>query len=266
MARCRSGAAMTATPVQPIRPAATVIIARDGDADHDGRIELELFMLRRTNQAAFAGGMYVFPGGRVESDDHLHAWDPFRTGPSEAQAAQVRAVGNEWRGFWIAAIRETFEESGLLLAYDERGELLAWEDDAHEARFEALRHDVHEGRVDLLELCAREGLKLACDRLHFYNRWITPVGRPRRFDTRFFIAEAPPGQTGIHDEKETDDSLWIRPRVALERHHAGDFGLMAVTERQLAALADFGSVAELHAWAVARTDFPVFRPVLPPGA
>ncbi|MEE4360861.1 MAG: hypothetical protein V2I63_04985 [Pseudomonadales bacterium] len=252
--------------VQPIRPAATVIIARDGDADHDGRIELEIFMLRRTNQAAFAGGMYVFPGGRVEGDDHLHAYDPWRTGPDERQAAQLAAVGNEWRGFWIAAIRETFEESGLCLAYDATGELLAWQDDAHEARFDAYRHDVHEGRLDLMELCEREGLRLACDHLHYFNRWVTPIGRPRRFDTRFFIAEAPPGQTGIHDEKETDDSIWIKPRVALERSSAGDFGLMAVTERQLEALRDFDSVAELHAWAISRKEFPIYRPVLPPGA
>jgi 8-oxo-dGTP pyrophosphatase MutT (NUDIX family) len=252
-------------PVQPVRPAATVIIARDGDADRDGVIEMELFMLRRGAGAAFAGGMYVFPGGRVESDDHLHAWDAVRTGPSPAQGAQVAAVGNEWRGFWIAAIRETFEESGLLLAYDSDGALLAWRDDAHEARYEALRHDVHEGRVDLLEFCHEEGLTLACGHVHYFNRWITPLGRPRRFDTRFFIAEAPPGQTGLHDDKELDDSLWITPKRALERHAEGDFGLMGVTERQLRTLVELGSVAALHDWALSRDDFPVFRPVLPPG-
>lgn len=257
---------MTAQPVQPIRPAATVIIARDGDADRDGVVEMEIFMLRRTSGAAFAGGMYVFPGGRVESDDHLHAYDPFRTGPSEAQAPQVAALGNEWRGFFIAGIRETFEESGLLLAYDADGALLAWRDADHEAKFEAYRHDVHEGRLDLLELCEREQLTLACDHIHFYNRWVTPLGRPRRFDTRFFIAEAPPGQTGLHDDKETDDSIWIKPSVALARHAEGDFGLMKVTERQLDALKDFDSVAELHDWALARDAFPIYRPVLPPGA
>jgi 8-oxo-dGTP pyrophosphatase MutT (NUDIX family) len=257
---------MTDAPVQPIRPAATVIIARDGDADRDGVVEMEIFMLRRTAGAAFAGGMYVFPGGRVEPDDHLHAWDRLRTGPTEAQAAQLAAVGNEWRGFWIAAIRETFEESGLLLAYDRAGSLLAWADDAHEARFEAYRHQVHDGTLDLMALCERESLSLACDHVHFFNRWITPLGRPRRFDTRFFIAEAPPGQTGLHDDKETVDSLWVTPRQALAQHAAGRFGLMRVTERQLATLQDLGSVAALHAWALERQQFPTFRPQLPPGS
>lgn len=258
--------AMPADPVQPIRPAATIIIARDGDADRDGVIEMEIFMLRRGSGAAFAGGMYVFPGGRVEGDDHLHAVDPWRTGPSDAQSAQLAAIGNEWRGYWIAAIRETFEESSLLLAYDEHGALLEWQDEAHEARFEAYRHRIHDGTLDLIELCRTERLTLACDHVHFFNRWITPLGRPRRFDTRFFIAEAPPGQTGIHDDHETDDSLWITPRVALERHAQGDFGLMGVTERQLVTLQDLGSVAALHSWALERQDFPTYRPVLPPGA
>jgi 8-oxo-dGTP pyrophosphatase MutT (NUDIX family) len=253
-------------PVQPIRPAATVIIARDGDADRDGIIEMEILMLRRTSAAAFAGGMYVFPGGRVESDDHLHAWDRWRTGPVDAQSAQLRAVGNDWRGFWIAAIRETFEESGLLLAYDADGKLLGWRDAQHEARFEAYRHQVHDGTLDLMDLCQRESLTLACDHVHFFNRWITPVGRPRRFDTRFFIAEAPPGQTGVHDDKETDDSVWITPRRALDLYAEGEFGLMRVTERQLVTLQDLGSVAALHAWALERQEFPIFRPALPPPA
>jgi len=257
---------MTDAPVQPIRPAATVIIARDGDADRDGVVEMEIFMLRRSAGAAFAGGMYVFPGGRVESDDHLQAWDRFRTGPADAQAAQIAAIGNEWRGFWIAAIRETFEESGLLLAYGRAGTLLAWEDAAHEARFETYRHQVHDGTLDLIALCKQESLTLACDHVYFFNRWITPLGRPRRFDTRFFIAEAPPGQTGLHDDKETVDSLWITPRQALAQHAEGRFGLMSVTERQLATLQDLGSVAALHAWALERQQFPTVRPTLPPGS
>ena len=110
-------------PVQPIRPAATIILARDSAPQG-----LELFMLRRTMGSAFAGGMYVFPGGRVEGDDHLHAYDPFRTGPSEAQQPQLDAIGHEWRGFWIAAIRETFEEAGVLLAYNDLGQLVTFFD------------------------------------------------------------------------------------------------------------------------------------------
>ena len=109
-------------PVQPIRPAATVIIAREA------KIEFEIFMLKRTSSASFASGMFVFPGGRVDHDDHLHKYDEHRIGPSDAQQYQIHSVGYEWRGFWIAAIRETFEESGLLLAYDQHGGIISFKE------------------------------------------------------------------------------------------------------------------------------------------
>ena len=105
--------------------------------------------------SAFAGGMYVFPGGRVEGDDHLHAYDPYRTGPSEAQQPQLDAIGHEWRGFWIAAIEETFEEAGVLLAYNDLGQLVTLEGEKRE-RFEAYRHAIHDGTLDLETLCKQE--------------------------------------------------------------------------------------------------------------
>jgi 8-oxo-dGTP pyrophosphatase MutT (NUDIX family) len=244
--------------VQPIRPAATVIIVRDAEED------FEIFMLKRTSRAAFAGGMFVFPGGRVDSDDHLHKYDARRVGPSEEQAAQQQALGAEWRGFWIAGIRESFEEAGLLLAYTRGGELLAYDDDATHARFDAYRAPLHAGELTLRSICERENLKLAVDHIHFYNRFVTPLGRPRRFDTRFFIAEAPPGQTGRHDEKETVDSIWISPREALRRNDAKEFDLMNVTRSQLERLAESRSKSEALAAAAANTEFPTFRPQLPP--
>ena len=245
------------TQVQPIRPAATVILVRDAEAG------FEIFMLRRTSQAAFAGGMYVFPGGRVDGDDHLHKYDPYRVGPHEHQAPQQQALGFEWRGFWIAGIRESFEEAGLLLAYDGSGELLRYRDDAERERFGRYRGPLHGGEISLLEICQREDLRLAVDRIHFYNRFVTPLGRPRRFDTRFFIAEAPPGQTGRHDEKETVHSIWISPQEALVRHAAGEFGLMNVTRVQLEGLARYPSKAAVLEMAARRREFPVHRPHLP---
>ena len=86
------------SPVQPIRPAATVIVVREAAQSY------EIFMLKRTSKASFASGMYVFPGGRVDSDDHLHAYDAYRHGPTEGQAPQVAALGDEWRGFWLSLI------------------------------------------------------------------------------------------------------------------------------------------------------------------
>ena len=243
--------------IQPIRPAATVILVRDADPGY------EIFMLRRTSAAAFAGGMFVFPGGRVDGDDHLHLYDELRIGPTPAQASQQAALGFEWRGYWIAGIRESFEEAGLLLAYTESGELVCYDDHGTRERFDRYRTPLHAGELSLADICRRERLRLAVDRIHFFNRFVTPIGRPRRFDTRFFIAEAPAGQTGTHDEHETVDSLWISPTEALARNDAREFDLMRVTRMQLETLARFASKAELLAGALAQREFPVHRPHVP---
>ncbi|MFU8817804.1 MAG: NUDIX hydrolase [Pseudomonadales bacterium] len=243
--------------IQPIRPAATVILVRDADHGY------EIFMLRRTSQAAFAGGMFVFPGGRVDGDDHLHSYDAWRHGPVASQLPQQRALGAEWRGYWIAGIRESFEEAGLLLAYDPSGELLSYSTPALRQRFDGYRQPLHAGTLSLQDICARENLRLAVDRIHFFNRFVTPMGRPRRFDTRFFVAEAPPGQTGRHDAHETVDSIWISPAEALARNDAREFDLMRVTRKQLEDLAEYPSKQALLAAAANRQEFPVFRPHLP---
>jgi 8-oxo-dGTP pyrophosphatase MutT (NUDIX family) len=244
-------------PVQPIRPAATIIIAREAAGG-----DTEIFMLRRTSRASFAGGMYVFPGGRVDSDDHLHQYDAFRAGPSESQEPQRQALGAEWRGFWIAGIRESFEEAGLLLAYDRDDRLLEY-DEANRDRFDAYRRPLHSGELSLLEICRRENLRLAVDHIHFVNRFVTPFGRPRRFDTRFFLAEAPPGQTGFHDEKETVDSVWISPAEALKLNDEGGFDLMRVTRMQLETLNEHPGHGALVEWVRNNETFPIFRPAVP---
>jgi len=242
---------------QPIRPAATVMIVRDAEPS------FEIFMLRRTSNAVFAGGMYVFPGGRVDADDHEDKYDLWRVGPSDEQAAQRSALGTEWRGYWVAAIRESFEEAGLLLAYQKDGRLLSYDDADTYARFESYRGPLHDGEISLQEICQREDVKLAVDRIHFYNRFITPAGRPRRFDARFFIAEAPPGQAGLHDGEETVDSVWISPQQALAQNDRKELGLMGVTRRQLEGLAALDSKASVLQAAAARRSFSVTRPKLP---
>jgi 8-oxo-dGTP pyrophosphatase MutT (NUDIX family) len=231
-------------------------------------------MLKRTSRASFASGMFVFPGGRVDPDDHLHKYDARRYGPTEAQAAQVAAVGDEWRGYWIAAIRETFEEAGLMLAYhgqpegesDSSVDMVSFDDAELRERFDAYRGPLHSGEVSLLDICEQENLRLAVDQLHFYNRFVTPLGRPRRFDTRFFIAAAPETQRGRHDEKETVDSIWISPQEALARNKAKEFDLMNVTRIQLEWLSEYANKQALLDMALAQQEFLVRRPVLPPGA
>ena len=122
---------------------------------------------------------------------------------------------------------------------------------------------MHNGDLSLLELCAREDLKLAVDQVHFYNRFVTPLGRPRRFDTRFFIASAPERQRGHHDDAETVDSIWITPEDALRRHEAREFDLMNVTRIQLEWLAEYRDKRSVLEMAATKQSFLVRRPVLP---
>lgn len=177
---------------------------------------IEVFMLRRAAASAFAGGMYVFPGGRVDDAD---------------------GEGDE--AFVVAAIRECFEEAGVLLAVDERGQMVA---DGHPVL--AHRHDVHAGDVDVTALAASHGLRLATDQLPWVSRWITPRRETtRRFDTRFFVAASPAGQTSLHDDHETVESMWVRPDEALAQGDRGDLMLMPPTVANLRFLADHATVA-----------------------
>jgi 8-oxo-dGTP pyrophosphatase MutT (NUDIX family) len=201
-----------ADPAMPAKPAATVMLLRDADTDEG----IEVFMLRRTEAAAFAGGMYVFPGGKVDEAD----------GPGD-------------EGYAIAAIRECYEEAGVLLATDENGTMVT---DGHPAL--AHRHAVHDGSVDLRELCARHHLVPAIDDLVWISHWITPVGElRRRFDTRFFIAVAPPEQASVHDDNETVASVWVGPRDALRREERGELTMMPPTIKNLEFVASHRTAA-----------------------
>ena len=240
--------------VQPIRAAATIVLVRSA---LDG---FEIFMVRRTTRAVFGGGMYVFPGGRVDGDDHLQRYDVLSTGPSANQWPQQRALGNEWRGYWIAGIRECFEEAGMLLAYDGEG---MWLDDLGgmlKRRLATYRQQVHDRVIMLADVCEKEHLRLAIDRVHYWERWVTPQGSPRRFDTRFFVAQAPERQLGRHDDGETVDSRWITPADAITQSDQGAFGLMSVTRRQLTVLSSYRSAKDLLKTLEAERRFVTNRP------
>lgn len=194
----------------PVRPAATVMLLRDTEGG------LEVFMLRRTTAAAFAGGMYVFPGGRVDPAD---------------------GEGDE--AFVVAAIRECYEECGVLLAADADGRMV---DDGHPAL--AHRDGVHDGTVDVRALAGEHGLRLLTDSLPWVSHWITPKGETtRRFDTRFFVAASPVGQTSHHDDSETVASMWVRPADALRQFEAGELQLMPPTVANLRFLSAHHDVA-----------------------
>jgi 8-oxo-dGTP pyrophosphatase MutT (NUDIX family) len=240
-----------------VRDAATVMLVRDGT---DGR--LEVFMLRRNLNSDFVGGAYVFPGGAVDDADRHADLEAICEGRSDAEASALLGLDPPEGGlaYWVAAIRESFEEAGVLLAYDRDGTIVDLRDPDEEERFSIHRKAVDTGERRLIEVCAEEGLRLAVDGMHYWSHWITPVGPPRRYDTRFFIAAAPIGQSPLHDDRETIANEWINPAVALERHRTGEFDMIFPTIKNLEALSRFETAAEALAAAAAIEKVPAILP------
>lgn len=200
------------------RPAATLILLRDSPAGP------EVLMLQRTKSAVFLGGAYVFPGGSLDATDAGVS--------SRLMDFSAKEPAPE---YWIAAVRECFEEAGVLLACDverrpigaERAQrLMPWRD------------------RPFGELLEREDLYIPAGELAYFGHWITAPGRARRFDTRFFVAAAPQGQQGSHDANETVHDLWITPREALERGERGEIELVFATQHTLRDLGRFSTVRD----------------------
>lgn len=225
----------------PVKPAATVLLVRDADAGG-----VEVFMLRRTFNAAFASGMFVFPGGKVDDVDGVDEIAELCDGLTDAHASSLLGIANGGLAYWVACIRECFEEAGVLLArHEATGDVVRFDDPATAKRFEAERENIHDGSVALLDLCEREGLRLTTDDIHYVSHWITPMGEKRRFDTRFFIARAPQAQEPLHDDGETIESFWISPQEAIERAHEKDLMLMPPTKANIEFLLPFKTADEV---------------------
>jgi 8-oxo-dGTP pyrophosphatase MutT (NUDIX family) len=183
-------------------------------------------MLQRTQNAAFLGGAYVFAGGALDAAD-----DDGRI------VARVRGLSMPTPpvAYWVAAIRECFEEAGVLLACDAQGQFISAE------RAAALAHYRTRPFVELLQ---EQDLYLPASELAYCGHWITAPGRARRFDTRFFVAAAPEGQAGSHDDAEMVHHIWITPREALERGARGEIELVHATREILNQLKNFPAAGE----------------------
>ncbi|MFL5658974.1 MAG: NUDIX hydrolase [Ktedonobacteraceae bacterium] len=203
---------------------------------------IEVFMVRRVIQSDFMPDVYVFPGGSVSADDRAAELAQDVCMPIAPAAADPEGRTVSGSGVRAAAIRELFEEAGVLLAY-RNGEILAInEEDV--PRFAAYRQTFNQRRGSLVELARAENLRLATDHLGYFAHWITPEGMPKRFDTHFFITTAPPEQEAAHDKLETSEGVWIAPAEALERCEQGTFPLVFATIHQLRDLAAFSSVKQ----------------------
>jgi len=233
-------------PSAPALPSASVLLLRDGPRD------LEVFMVERHSAMDFATGATVFPGGKLDAGDGS-ALARSRSRGSSALDADEAALR-------IAALRETFEECGVLLARPAgRSELL---DAARLAKIEArYRERLRSGACAIDELLSGEDLELACDLLVPFSRWITPEYAPKRFDTCFFLAAAPPDQVALHDGHESVDSLWTTVRDAVADAAAARRTIIFPTLANLQLLGESGSVAEALAAARERRVEPVL-PVL----
>lgn len=239
----------------PVRPAATVMLVRDAPGGP------EVFMLQRTLSAAFARGQYVFPGGAVDDADHGASFESVCDGIDDTAASARLGLTSGGLAWLVAAIRECFEEAGVLLARRaDEAHVVRFDDAEVVERFEASRHAVHDGDRSLVDVCSEEGLLLLADRIHLVDHWVTPVGERRRFDTRFFVAAAPPDQEPLHDDVETIASRWVRPADALELWRAGELQMFPPTVAALEFLLPHRDVDAVVAAAAAVGVPPVTTP------
>ena len=219
--------------------ASTVVLLRDGLAG------VEAWLLTRVRQMAFAAGMTVFPGGRVEASDRYVPWAGT---PAAEFATRLGCDAAAARALVGAAVRETFEETGVLLSVPG-------------ADLRAARSDVESGRVGFAELLRAHGLAVNASAVRPWARWITPEGEPRRYDTRFFVAALPPGATAEDLTSESSSAGWVRVRDAIVQYERGDRLMFPPTIATLQALDGEPSVADVLAAAASRSVDPV-RPLL----
>jgi 8-oxo-dGTP pyrophosphatase MutT (NUDIX family) len=224
------------------RDAATVMLLRavPGGAPAAPRAT-EVYMLRRLQTMAFAPGAYVFPGGSVDEadSDGGHGW----AGPAPSDFAEAVGLPPERAPALIrAAVRETFEECGVLLAGPSADTVVS---DTSGEDWQADRHALARGSLSLAQLLTRRGLLLRADLLRPWARWITPEAESRRYDTRFFTALLPGAQRATAGTGEADEAAWLRPAAAIAAAEAGELVLLpptAITLRELAASGDMAAI------------------------
>jgi 8-oxo-dGTP pyrophosphatase MutT (NUDIX family) len=209
------------------RPAATAVLVRDGPAAP------ELLLLKRHHTAGFVPGAYVFPGGRVD--------------PADEEAALLDMLGPVPRGaaaaYWLAAVREMFEETGVLLARSPEG--VACPDASADRTLARWRSALLTGDATLRHVLESEHLRPDISRMVYCSHWITPVAEPKRYDTRFFLAELPAGCAATIDEREMSDAVWLDANAALKRFQRGELPMVFPTVKTIQLLLPFATVNEM---------------------
>jgi 8-oxo-dGTP pyrophosphatase MutT (NUDIX family) len=219
-----------------IRDAATVLLVSD-------RPDLHVLMLERTRRAVFSPGATVFPGGAVDAADTEERLHARVVGLDDVAASAEQGVHSGGLAFRIAALRECFEEAGILLAHDQGSGRLV----EHDRDLAMARDQLNADALSLVELLESRDLVLDARDLRLFSHWLTPLGAPRRYNTWFFVAAAPDGEDGAHDDNELVASDWVRPADALASFAAGTIDLILPTEMSLRALAAYERTADVLA-------------------
>ncbi len=240
-----------------MRTASTLMILRDGPTG------IEVLMVRRHLKSDFVGGAHVFPGGAVDAVDQID--DSLCIGLDDSSASAALGIDAGGLAFWVAAIRECFEETGIMLAYGTSGTLLDVSDARDQTWLWEQRRRVQEGKIRFVDVIRESRLVLATDRVHYWAHWITPEDQRRRYDTRFFLASTPSGQRVAHDGAEVIESAWITPAAVIDKAKAGEWLVVLPTLYNLKMLSRFGSVAEAEAAAKTRRPEPGILPKLSRG-
>jgi len=235
-------------------PASTVVLVRDSERG------LETLLMQRNLQSGFMAGMHLFPGGGLDAADASVEAAGLCAGLDDVAASRILGVERGGLAYWMAAIRESFEEAGVLLAYDARGNMMLLDEPEEIARFSDHRRALNAGEQEFVFLLRKEGLRPAVDQLAYFSRWITPEGAPRRYDTRFFAAQAPAAQDALHDNHELIGHAWMNPGAALDRYRSGELKMRTPTAKTLEQFSNFNTAQSLLAAMRAQRDIPAMLP------
>jgi len=230
--------------VRPKEAATVILLRRREEQPAEG---FEVLMVLRSKESKFVPSSYVFPGGALDDEDCSPEMEARCRGVERSQAFTVlngipspaMALGS-----WVAGIRETFEEVGLLLAYRADRRLLSFDHDDAE-RYERYRSLLMQEKLTFGKILQKEALTLAVERLHYFSHWITPWFLPIRYDVRFFVVEAPAGQEARHDGIELTDHIWITPQEALRRYRENRFEMVYPTLMTMQALLPYRHIEEV---------------------
>ena len=221
----------------------------------------EVFMVERHQGSRFMAGAYVFPGGRVDPDDS--DVETFCVGLDDATASARLHLAEGGLAYYVAAIRECFEEAGVLLAYGDDDSLIDTSNHPELGpRIDSLRSALNSRKIGFLDLVRQEGWRLATDHMHYWAHWITPEDSPVRFTTRFFLAAVPSDQAAVHDDAEVTGSAWVTPRAALRKAEREEWAIIFPTLRNLETICDFSTVAEAEAAALERRAIETLQPII----